>query len=293
MDVLERAPFRANNSPPVVFSDHTSDDTLVDFLIASDDNQLRDVVDAALRNARYTGTFVRSGREVVRRVARQRTPLLLLLDQCLSDFGGLAVAQRLSARTRPRFILFGENLTTPVTVAAMQLGAFTVVEKPMATIEMVPLLQKLAAESRAAALAKAQPGVGAVPRSAAERWAMKVLRGCQADRDLKTLGAWATEAGSSYTSLCEICRMLDIKPLAARDLMRVLRAAVQSRTLGCRLGDLLDISDRRTLTTLMARAGVDPRRYGHEISIDQFLASQQFVASSNAGLSMLRAMLPH
>ena len=292
MDVLERAPFRANNSPPVVFSDHTSDETTVDFLIASDDNTLRDVVSAALREAGFTGTFVRCGRAVVRRVARRRTPLLLL-DQCLGSLGGLAVAQRLSARTRPRFVLFGENLTTPVTVAAMQLGAFTVVEKPMATIEMVALLQKLAAESRAAALATAQRAVAAVPRSVAERWAMKVLRGCQADRDLKTLAAWAAEAGSSYTSLCEICRLLDIKPLAARDLMRVLRAAVQSRNLGCRLGDLLDISDRRTLSALMARAGVDPRRCGNEISIDQFLASQQFVAPRNAGLAMLRAMLAH
>ena len=120
---------------------------------------------------------------------------------------------------------------------------------------------------------------------------MKVLRGCKADRDLKTLGAWATEAGTSYSSLCEICRLLDIQPLAARDLMRVLRAAVQSRKLCCRLGDLLDISDRRTLSSLMARAGVDPRRYGHEISIDQFLAAQQFVSPRNAGLAMLRAML--
>src|SRR5687767_1266886 len=112
MDGLERAPFRANNSPPVVVSDHTSDETPVDLLIASDDNKLRDVVNAALRKARCTGTFVRSGRDVVRRVARQRTPLLLL-DQCLRGLGGLAVAQRLSARTRPRFVLFGENLTTP------------------------------------------------------------------------------------------------------------------------------------------------------------------------------------
>ena len=292
MDVLERAPFRANNSVPVSFSDIASNETPVDFLIASDDNELRVVVHAALEEAGYTGMFVRSGGEVVRRVSRQRTPFLLL-DQCLSGLGGIDVARRLRADTRPCFVLFGEHLTTPVTVAAMQLGALTVLEKPIATMEMVALLQKLAGQSRATAAATAQLAPRATPRSAAERWAMKVLRGCQADRDLKTLGAWATEAGSSYTSLCEICRLLDIQPLAARDLMRVLRAAVQSRTLGCRLGDLLDISDRRTLSSLMARAGVDPRRYGHEISIDQFLASQQFVAPRNAGLAMLRAMLPH
>ena len=290
MDVLGHAPFRPSNSPHAVWPDNQSERTLEDFLIASDDNNLREVVAAALTETAYTGTFVRCAGEVLRHVSRQRTPLLLL-DQCLSGHGGLEVAQRLSVRTRPRFVLFGDHLTTSVTVAAMQLGAFTVLEKPMVTIEMVALLQKLAGESRAMARAAAPPAVGANPRSAAERWAMKVLRGCEADRDLKTLGAWATEAGSSYSSLCEICRLLDIQPLAARDLMRVLRAAVQSRKLGCRLGDLLDISDRRTLSSLMARAGVDPRRYGNEISIDQFLASQQFVAPRNAGLAMLRVML--
>jgi len=291
MGVLGHAPFPgSSNSPHVVWSDNTGEGTLEDFLIASDDNHLRDVVDAALRRAEYTGTFVRCGDEVLRRVTRERRPLLLL-DQCLVGLGGLEVVQRLSAGTRPRFVLFGENLTTSVTVAAMQLGAFTVLEKPISTIEMVALLQKLAGESRAMALATAHPAIGAKPRSAAERWAMKVLRGCQSDRDLKTLGAWASEAGTSYSSLCEICRLLEIQPLAARDLMRVLRAAVQSRKLGCRLGDLLDISDRRTLGSLMARAGVDPRRYGHEISIDQFLAAQQFVSPRNVGLAMLRAML--
>ena len=285
MDASGHAPVRTTTSPHIWSTDTPESE---DFLIASDDDNLRDVVDAALRTAGYTGTFVRCGREVLRLVARQRTQLLLL-DQCLNNLGWLEVAQRLGAGTR--FVLLGDRLTTAVTVAAMQLGAFTVLEKPMAVHEMVALLQKLADESRAVAPAAAPPAAGANPRSAAERWAMKVLRGCEADRDLKTLGAWAAEAGASYSSLCEICRLLDIQPLAARDLMRVLRAAVQSRKLGCRVGDLLDISDRRTLNSLMARAGVDPRRSGQDISIDQFLASQQFVPPRNAGLAALRAML--
>ena len=121
---------------------------------------------------------------------------------------------------------------------------------------------------------------------------MKVLRGCESDRDLKTLGAWATEAGSSYSSLCEICRLVGVQPLAARDLTRVLRALVQSQAHGCRIGDLLDICDGRTLNALMKRAAVDPRRRGREISVEQFLTSQRFVPASNAGLAMLRALLP-
>ena len=90
-----------------------------------------------------------------------------------------------------------------------------------------------------------------------------------------------------------MCRLLDIQPLAARDLTRVLRAVVQSRISGGRVGDLLDVSDRRTLDSLMKRAAVGPRQRGREISVDEFLASQQFVPASNAGLAMLRALLSH
>ena len=284
-----RRAVRSANSAALAWSDKTRQRAPADFVIASDDNLLRDVAHAALRKAGYTGAFVRCGADVLRRVPREAAACLLL-DQCLSGLAGIEVAQRLSADTRPRFVLFGNNLTTALTVSAMQLGAVTVKEKPIAVDEMVALLQQLNGEMRAPL--PVPPAARATPRSAAERWAMKVLRGCGADHDLKTLAAWATEAGSSYSSLCETCRMLDIQPLAARDLMRVLRAAVQSRNLRCRVADLLDVADRRTLRALMARAGVDPRRYGHEISIDQFLASQHFVAPRNAGLTMLRAMLP-
>lgn len=278
------------SSAAVELSDRAPQPAPADFLIASADRKFRQVVRAALRRSRYSGTFVRCGDDVIDRVTHQ-PPQCLLLDQSLAGDSGVEVARQLDSRVRPRFVLFGEHLTTPLTVAAMQLGAVTVIEKPIDTAAMLTLLRQLGRAMRAAAEPSA-PRPGPTPRSVAERWAMKVLRGCAADHDLKTLSAWALEAGSSYSSLCETCRLLDIQPLAARDLMRVLRAAVQARTLGCRVADLLDVSDRRTLSALMARAGVDPRQYGHEISIAQLLASQRFVAPRNAGLTMLRAMLP-
>ena len=67
---------------------------------------------------------------------------------------------------------------------------------------------------------------------------------------------------------------------------------MQSRTHGGRIGELLDICDRRTLNALMARAAVDPRREGRDISVDQFLAAQRFVPAGHAGLARLRALLP-
>jgi hypothetical protein len=118
-----------------------------------------------------------------------------------------------------------------------------------------------------------------------------VLKGCGAEGDLRTLGAWASFTGLSYSSLCESCRLVGVQPLDARDLTRVLRAVLQAQFYDCRIADLLDIYDRRTLKALMARAGLDPADYGNDISIEQFLGSQRFVPSGSAGLAALRALL--
>jgi len=275
-------------------TDHNEPARLPDyFVIASDDEQFRHVVDAALRQLGCTGTFVRSGVDVMN-CAYRRRPRLVLLDQCLRDLTitGLDVARALSADKQQRFLLIGRDLTTSVTVEAMKLGAFTVLEKPVAVSEMVALLRPIVDESDTTeTVTSNSPATHGARRCVAERWALKVLQGCEADTDLKTLGAWAEIAGLSYSSLCEICRLLDIQPLAARDLTRVLRAVVQSRVSGCRIGDLLDICDRRTLDSLMKRAAISPHRYGREISVDQFLASQQFVPAGNSGIATLRVFI--
>jgi hypothetical protein len=219
-------------------------------------------------------------------------PCLSLLDRDLRDWAGLDAVRAAGAGREQPFVLIGRKLTTSETVSAMKAGALTVLEKPVSVAELAAVLRAIlpvpAAERRARPRAESGP-----PRSVAERWAMKVLRGCEADGDLRTLGAWAAAAGLSYSSLCEICRLAGVQPLAARDLTRVLRALMQSQAQGCCIGELLDICDSRTLNALMSRAAVDPRRRGGEVSVATFLASQRFVPATNAGLAMLRQLLPH
>jgi FixJ family two-component response regulator len=269
-------------------TDHASERAHI--LIATDDDRLCESVELALRHLAYTATRVRSGLEVVNRVDARRS-CLIVLDQDLPDATGLDVARALGTNG-PRFVLAGHGLTTSVTVAAMKLGAITVLEKPVAVTEVVTLLRSVVEGAAAGPHTPARIGNARAPRSVAERWAQKVLQGCEADGDPRTLAEWATVAGLSYSSLCETCRLIGIQPLAARDLTRVLRAVVQSRAHDCRVGELLDICDRRTLNALMARAAVDPWRPGRDISVEQFLVSQRFVPLSNAGLVMLRALLP-
>ena len=261
------------------------------FILASDDDQLRHVVDAAIRQLGCAGTFVRSGVDVMNGASRRR-PRLVLLDLSLRDLTALDVARALSGQKATRFVLIGSGFTTSATVAAMKLGAFSVLEKPVAVSELVALLRPIANGSDTATDVAGPPtDHHGAPRSVAERWALKVLKGSEANTDLKTLGAWAGVAGLSYSSLCELCRLLDIQPLAARDLTRVLRALIQSRISGGRIVDLLDICDRRTVDSLMKRAAMNPRQRGRDIPVEQFLAAQQFVPAGNAGLAMLRDLL--
>ena len=101
-----------------------SERVLGHLIVASDDDQLRHVVNTALRQLGCTGTFVRSGVDVMN-CAYRRRPRLVLLDQYLRDLTGLEVARALSANQQTRFVLIGSSFTTSVTVAAMKLGAYT------------------------------------------------------------------------------------------------------------------------------------------------------------------------
>jgi len=126
------------------------------------------------------------------------------------------------------------------------------------------------------------------PRSATERWVSYVLKACEAGSDLKTLESWAHQAEVSYTTLCATCRIMGIRPLDARDFMRVLRALKRASAHRCPPEVFLDVSDTRTVLTLSLRAGVDLESDVSSSSIEDFVTRQQFVAAGNQGLHLLR-----
>jgi hypothetical protein len=131
------------------------------------------------------------------------------------------------------------------------------------------------------------------PRSNAERWAVYVLRGCEAERDPKTLGCWARAARVSYSSLCESCRLVGVQPREGRDFTRLLRALLRCCEADCGLDAFLDVSDRRTLHALIGRAGI--RRggppTGWQVAIGDYMRSQRFVAADNSGLRALERLI--
>jgi hypothetical protein len=128
------------------------------------------------------------------------------------------------------------------------------------------------------------------PRSAAERWAVHVLKACDAEGDLRTMESWATRSGVSVSSLAESCNLLGIQPRDARDFTRLLRALIKSTQHDCDPRALLDVSDPRTLGTLLDRGGLADAGKDR-LSVEQFLDRQRFVSAGNNGVRVLRALL--
>lgn len=117
-----------------------------------------------------------------------------------------------------------------------------------------------------------------------------MLRACKSEKDLKTLSMWAHQVAVSYTTLCEVCRLIGVQPRHARDFTRVLRAVMRPSFDFRQLASFLDISDRRTLEPLLQTAGFYTL-VSQPVSVTSFLDNQQFINSENAGLRVIREIL--
>jgi CheY-like chemotaxis protein len=126
------------------------------------------------------------------------------------------------------------------------------------------------------------------PNSSTQRWAAAVMGACASDQDLKTIGQWAHFCGMSYSSLCEISRIVGIRPQRSRDLARALRAVVQAAQLQCAPEILLDFSDRRTLRSFLQLAGAG---FAPDQDVHSFLQQQQFVPAQHQGVCQLALSL--
>lgn len=234
--------------------------------------------------------------------ARRGSFALMLVEQRLPDLLGISLVRMMrdDGVTSP-FVLVGRELTTPVTVEAMRLGALDVMDKPVKVDHVVKLVfQALSVADSKGTGAVPHPGPAGgdstidaqdagdhpCPGSAAERWAWHVLKACESTKDLKTIEEWAAYIGVSYSSLRESCRVVGVRAHDARDLMRVLRAVLKANRHHCSPQVLLNVSDVRTLDKLLRRAGLRGHT-GDPVTARMFLRDQQFMSRDNAGLRVL------
>ena len=263
-------------------------------LLVDDDLGSREVVASAMKRLGFRLVAATSGSDAIA-LAATHDFNLLLIDLQLPDMSGMDVV-RSARRNNPAasFIIVSASFTVASAVDAIRRGALDVVEKPFEIDDLVSRVSL--------AMRRVRKRVGAplssignrtrftAPRSVAERWATFVAQALDAPGDLKTLRHWATFVGVSYSSLCETCRLLDIRPQAARDFSRMLKALIESERHGCPPEALLDVSDRRTIATMFERAGL-ARGSSSRVSLDEFLRRQQFVPAGNEALVALRTLL--
>jgi len=267
-------------------------------LIVDDDLGTRETVAWTLGGIGFRVRTARSGREGIAVATAYRFDLMFI-DLRLPDMDGIEMIRELERRgRRVAFVVVSGHVAAELALEARRLGALEIIEKPFAIHELSAIVLAMAGRQRASQRLQSvdadarEPSAKSTPRprSAAERWARYVLKGCESDGDLKTLADWAKCVGVSYSSMRESCRLLDIQPRDARDLVRMLRVVIKSRLDHCPTHVLLDISDSRTLRTLMIRAGMDIRSQAN-VTVENFLQSQRFIASENEGLWILHKLL--
>ena len=268
-------------------------------MIVDDDPGTCAIFKIAFRNMGVDAVTVNSGEEAFR-VIHSRDFDATMIDVRLPDTDGLDIVEAL-CRDFPalRVVVVSGFLTTKVTVKAMKLGAIEVLEKPVHIDDLeqvvLPLLSRgqRPFASRVSSQARVRDSKTLMDepvRTAQERWATMVLRVCDAEYDPRTLSKWAEIAAVSLSSLCELCQLVGVRPHEARDLARVLHATIQSRELACHPKLLLHVSDRRTLRSLLLRAGLvdakgdSPRDL---TSVGRLLRCQQFVSHDNLGFKTL------
>lgn len=268
-------------------------------LVVDDDLGTRETFTWALKAAGAEVRTAASGADAIR-LAHEAGFNLFLMDLELPDMRGIDVVRTLKTKADAvPFVLISAFLTTDVTVEAMKLGALDVLDKPV-SVDVLPRLLTLlpaphSGTPRSAALSHSSTLLEKLtrfadtvrPGSAAERWAVLVLKGCGAASDLNTIEYWAEAGALSYTALRQLCIMVDVRPHDARDFARVFRAVVLAAADGSPLESLLNVSDSRTLVALLQKSGIASRSPRHHITVEEFLRHQQLIPSDNCAVRLL------
>lgn len=114
-------------------------------LIIDDDAAFRFAMAKALRRVGYGVSEAASGEEAVEILCNTDPPDLALLDLKMKGMGGLDVLRRCGSIPTKVIVLTGHG-TVKAAVEAMQLGAFSFLEKPIDADMLKPLLQQALAE---------------------------------------------------------------------------------------------------------------------------------------------------
>jgi ActR/RegA family two-component response regulator len=213
-----------------------------------------------------------------------------------AEENGLWLAVQLHTERRIPFIVVSGFLNTRVTVHAMRLGAFDVLDKPVTGDSVLSAITHVLSGDPVLPPTKRlhsdlEPILSANEESPPERLARLVLRACEAPRDPKTLARFARAAVVGSSTFRELCALCAVRPRAACDLGRVLRAISLSMPDHSPITSRFSAGDRRTAVGLMRRAGLDPD--ARPIELHAFLQRQRLVTLPSEFVRALGHLAAH
>jgi ActR/RegA family two-component response regulator len=209
------------------------------------------------------------------------------VDVALVDYrlrgreNGLSLGRSLFCEYGVPFILISGFLNTRVTVLAMRLGAFDVLDKPLTAAIVVKAVSEAIASgvptppSSVPSPIDLEPTPWSDDDTAPRRLAWLVLRGCEAKRDPKKVSLFAKAAVVSSAVFRSVCDLCAVRPRDACDLGRVLRAISLSIQDNSPIISHFSVGDSRTAERLMRRAGLDPST--RRIELREFFYRQELV----------------
>ncbi len=126
--------------------------------------------------------------------------------------------------------------------------------------------------------------------SAAERIACLMLKGCDADSDLRTLHDWARAVNMSRSMLTQACEIVRVQPHDARDFTRIMRVLCRHDGRAEHLRFELLVNDHKTLANLLARGGVSAVE-SRRVSPAAFVEAQTFIDAGHPVLATVLRLL--
>ncbi|MEM9067872.1 MAG: sigma-54 dependent transcriptional regulator [Myxococcota bacterium] len=116
-------------------------------LVVDDDDAFRFAIRKALRRSRFDVLEAASGEDALPILVGSNPPDAALLDLRMKGMGGLEVLRRRGGAPTKIIVLTGHG-TVQAAVEAMQLGAFSFLEKPVDAEQLGPLLEQAIVETR-------------------------------------------------------------------------------------------------------------------------------------------------
>lgn len=213
--------------------------------------------------------------------AEQRDVSVVLSDLRLPDMTGIDVLRKFRAVVNDAsFVIMTAFGSASSAVEALRLGACNYVEKPLIGDDLVRVIYDALAARSVASPPMDLPEADA---HALARWADTVVRVVDCAHDPKTIEGWAHCAASSPGAIRNWCRTACLSPKGSLDFARLLRAVVRHQLNGERPENLLDASDRRTLSRLLKLGATTGRPVMTlPFTIESFLTLQRWIVDPRA-----------